>query len=89
MKRIGLGSALCSAVLAGSTLLTSIPSRGAEIVIGAPISQTGAYAFLGVDAARGMLLAADEVNARGELGPGHTLRLVVEDDGSEKGQVPR
>ena len=87
MKFGNLTTAICGAVIVGSTLVASISSKAAEIVIGAPISQSGSYAFLGVDAARGMILAAEEVNARGELGSGHTLRLVVEDDGSEKGQA--
>jgi len=72
----------CAMALAtGTTAATA-----EEFIIGVPISLTGVYGFVGKSAIRGMELAAEEINSGKELGP-HTLKLVIEDDGSVNNQT--
>ncbi len=78
-----------SLLLAAVGLISAtIHSAGAEeITIGAPMSLTGVYAFVGTSAVKGMQLAFDEINAGNELGAGRTIKLIVADDGSNTNQA--
>ncbi|HEX7706227.1 MAG TPA: ABC transporter substrate-binding protein [Thermoanaerobaculia bacterium] len=57
-----------------------------EIVIGGLVSLSGAEEPLGRSAHAGMMLAVDEINAAGGVN-GRTIRLVVQDTGSEPKQA--
>lgn len=80
MKLRSLVSAVALAVASTSALAE-------DLVIGAPVSLTGVYAFVGKAAVRGMELAVDEVNASKEMGGDRRFKLLVEDDGSNNNQA--
>lgn len=62
-------------------------ARAEDVVIGAPLSMTGTYGYIGPDVLKGMQLAADEINAGHEIGPDRTLKIVTGDDGSDRNQA--
>jgi ABC-type branched-subunit amino acid transport system substrate-binding protein len=62
------------------------PRDQGEILIGALVSLSGAEEPLGRSAHEGMMVAVDEINAAGGVN-GRTVRLVVQDTGSESEQA--
>lgn len=84
--RLALLAATC--LLAAPCLLaTTATARAEDVVIGSPLSLTGLYAFVGTDVQRGMQVAAEEVNASGELGAGRQLKIRFEDDAGDRNQA--
>lgn len=61
-------------------------AQAADVVVGMGMALTGNYAFAGVPVANGVRVAAAEINETGFLN-GRRLRLLVEDDASDKGQM--
>jgi branched-chain amino acid transport system substrate-binding protein len=76
-----------AAIVATLVLASAISARAEDIVIGAPVSLTGTYGYVGTDAVKGMQLAIDDINATNKLGDGRKLKLMVEDDGSDRNQA--
>jgi branched-chain amino acid transport system substrate-binding protein len=69
-------------------LLLSMPAaKAAEYTVAIIQSMSGALAFVGVPLVDGMKLAAEEINAKQELGPGNTLKLIIEDDETNRAQA--
>lgn len=81
MKARYSGLALAAAIFALPTLI-----HAQEIVIGIPMALTGPYAFVGVPIRNGAVMALEEAEAQGRL-PGVKLKLIVEDDASDKAQA--
>jgi branched-chain amino acid transport system substrate-binding protein len=77
--RVGISFSI--ALGAGALMLTQAPANAAPapIVIAVEAPLTGAQASNGIDMARGVQLAVDEVNAKGGI-KGRTIRLVKLDD---------
>lgn len=61
-------------------------AAAAEIVIGGIAELTGSNASVGNSVARGSQIGAEWLNSRGEIG-GHKVKLLVEDDGTNKAQA--
>ena len=74
-------AALCVLTAAGAAAMA------AEYTVVVLQSLTGPAAFVGVSARDGMLLAAEEINRKQEMGPGNTLKLIVADDANDKAQT--
>jgi branched-chain amino acid transport system substrate-binding protein len=66
----------------------SAGSSDGPIVIGASVSQTGAYASSGANVSNGYQLAVDQINANGGV-LGRQLELDLQDDQSDAGIVSR
>jgi len=69
-----------------ATLAICQPAQADTITVGAELALTGDYAFAGVPARDGIMLALDEINQGKEAG-NHTIKLLVEDTGSQKQQA--
>ncbi len=78
---IGTGKFLCAS--AAAALLAATPALADDIKIGVVMSQSGAYAFVGVPVVNGIKLAYDELEAAGGFRE-HQVELVFEDNRSEK-----
>jgi branched-chain amino acid transport system substrate-binding protein len=78
------GIAKCFVVVASAVVAANVIAQ--EVTIGIPQALTGPYAFVGVPVKNGILLALEEANAARTLGA-VSLKLLVEDDASEKGQA--
>jgi branched-chain amino acid transport system substrate-binding protein len=50
-------------------------------------SLTGGAAFIGAPVKDGMVLAAEEINRKQEMGAGNTLKLIVADDANDRAQT--
>lgn len=50
-------------------------------------SLTGGAAFIGSPVKDGMVLAAEEINRKGEMGPGNSLKVIVADDANDRTQT--
>ena len=50
-------------------------------------SLTGAAAFIGAPLKDGAVLAAEEINRKGELGAGNSIKLIVADDANDRAQA--
>jgi branched-chain amino acid transport system substrate-binding protein len=61
-------------------------AQAAEMVVGFIAELTGPIADYGKNVARGIQLGAEFLNASKDLN-GHTIKLLTEDDGSDKGQA--
>ncbi len=72
-------------MLAGAGLAPA-RAQDTDAVVGMGMALTGNYAFAGVPVANGVKLAAGEINESGFI-PGRRLRLLVEDDASDKAQM--
>jgi branched-chain amino acid transport system substrate-binding protein len=74
--------------IAASALLLTLAAQAtaAEVVVGAIAELTGAAADFGKSTARGLQVGAEWLNARKDLG-GNTIKLLVEDDATDKGQA--
>lgn len=80
MNRITLLTCLAAVSIASAT------AHADEITIGVELGLTGPYAFAGVPAREGIMLALDEVNSQKQAGA-HTLKVLVEDTAGEKHQA--
>lgn len=76
-----------SAVVLSASLLASVPAMAKDIIVGAGLSLTGSYAFVGVPQANGMKMALEEINAKKLLGEGNKIVLNIYDDGNERAQA--
>ena len=81
MKKAALFASVAGLLLSMST------ARAAEYTVAIIQSMSGALAFVGVPLVDGMKLAAEEINAKQELGPGHTLTLIIADDETNRAQA--
>ena len=72
-----------AAIVATLVLASAISARAEDIVIGAPVSLTGTYGYVGTDAVKGMQLAIDDINATNKLGDGRKLKLMVEEEAAK------
>lgn len=83
MRAVRLGVCLCAAVpaLAGCRNSTDPPSAG-PVVLAATYSETGRFARLGTEMARGYRLAVEMLNDKGGVG-GREFRLELRDDASD------
>lgn len=79
--------ALYSSLAAGLLLAGLTPARAEEFTVAVIQSMSGALAFVGVPLVDGMKLAAEEINQKGALGPGNTLKLIIEDDETNRAQA--
>ncbi len=73
--------------LALCVLLFTPIARAEDVTIGAPLSMSGTYGYIGPDVQRGMLLAVDQINAAHEIGANRTLKIDVGDDASDRNQA--
>jgi branched-chain amino acid transport system substrate-binding protein len=71
----------------GALCAFSVAAGATEYTIAVVQSKTGPAAFIGEGAANAMVLAADEINKKQELGPGNTLNVIVADDATDKNQT--
>ncbi len=83
---IKLKARIAACLLAGA-VAWPIPSHAEEYEVLILQSFTGALGFVGVPIRQGMLQAVDDVNAKHLLGPGNTLKAIVEDDGTDRAQA--
>ena len=74
------------AVLGVAGMFSAV-AGAAEYTVAIVQSKTGPAAFIGEPAANAMILAAEEINKKQELGPGNTLNVVVADDATDKNQT--
>ena len=79
-KRIAV--ALC----VSAALAASFGANAAEVNVAAQLALTGPYAFAGVPARDGLLIALEEINSR-KLAGAHTIKLTIEDTASDKQQA--
>lgn len=75
--------------LVAASLLTGVAATAsaAEYTVVVLQSLTGPAAFLGVPSREGMVMAADEINRKQELGAGNSLKIVVADDATDRAQT--
>ena len=74
------------AALLLATALTA-PARAEDFTLSIIQSMTGALAFVGVPLVDGMKLAVDEINEKQVLGAGNTLKVIIEDDETNRAQA--
>lgn len=74
---------LALGLLAGASCAAS----SAEYTVVVLQSLTGGAAFIGAPVKDGMVLAAEEINRKGEMGAGNTLKLIVADDANDRAQT--
>ena len=82
-SRLALFLFLLAACLLGSA--AGAAEQRPVIRIGCTASQTGNYAELGKDQLQGVLMWAEDLNARGAL-LGHRVEIIAYDDGSDPGR---
>jgi|SRR3990172_4994608 len=74
---------LIALILGGISLWRGLsPTQSGEIAIGAIDPLTGPFAAYGAPVRDGMLLAVDEINAKGGIN-GQKIKLLLEDDGGD------
>ncbi len=86
ISRLALLFVLLAACLPGSA--AGAAEQRPVIRVGCTASQTGSYAELGQDQLQGVLMWAEDLNARGAL-LGHRVEIVAYDDGSDPGEGAR
>lgn len=74
--------AVATGLAAGAAL-----SQAAEYTVVVLQSLTGGASFIGAPLKDGMVLAAEEINRKQELGAGNTLKLIVADDATDRTQT--
>lgn len=79
-RRTAALAACALLALPAASLAQTAPTAQSPVKFGATLSLTGASASIGEDQRRGMLLALEEINARGGV-LGQPLQLIVEDTG--------
>lgn len=82
-RRKALRRWLALGLLAGATGIAG----AAEYTVVVLQSLTGGAAFIGAPVKDGMVLAAEEINRKQELGAGNTLKIVVADDANDRAQT--
>src|SRR4051812_29250629 len=65
---------------------TTLPANADALPVGVVMELTGSNALIGNQISKGVQLATEEINASGYLGP-HTVKLVLDDNASDKGQA--
>ncbi|UUZ62799.1 ABC transporter substrate-binding protein [Polaromonas sp. P1-6] len=70
----------------GILAFASCTANATEYTVLVLQSLTGGAAFIGVPAKDGIVLAAEEINRKQELGAGNSLKLVIADDATDRGQ---
>lgn len=65
----------------------SCAAVAAEYTVVVLQSLTGGAAFIGAPVKDGMVLAAEEINRKQELGAGNTLKVIVADDANDRAQT--
>jgi len=75
-----------AAAFAAVLLAMTTTAGAAEVVVGAIAELTGSAADFGTNTARGLQVGAEWLNARKDMS-GNTVKLIVEDDGTDKGQA--
>lgn len=81
-KRLGRHVAAAAALI-GSTII----AQAADYTVVVLQSITGPAAFIGAPIKDGMTLAAEEINAKQEMGAGNTLKVIVADDATDRAQT--
>lgn len=81
--RTALRQWLALGLLAGMSCAAS----SAEYTVVVLQSLTGGAAFIGAPVKDGMVLAAEEINRKGEMGAGNTLKVIVADDANDRAQT--
>lgn len=74
-----LAVAACAGIIGGA-------NAQARINIGAPLAQTGPYAFVGVSMMKGVTYGVEEINRKGGIN-GARINLILEDSASDKAQT--
>lgn len=74
-------AALCALAAASCT------AAAAEYTVVVLQSITGAASFIGQPLKDGLVLGAEEINRKQELGAGNTLKVIVADDATDRGQT--
>lgn len=74
---------LALGLLAGASCMAG----AAEYTVVVLQSLTGGAAFIGAPVKDGMVLAAEEINRKGEMGAGNTLKVIVADDANDRAQT--
>jgi branched-chain amino acid transport system substrate-binding protein len=87
MKQHLIVLATASLAATATLLVTADKAAATDYQILVIQAKTGNAAFVGVPALRGIELAADEINASGYMGSGNKLKLIIEDDASDRNQV--
>jgi branched-chain amino acid transport system substrate-binding protein len=78
---------LIAMALASAGLATTLSASAAEYTVVVLQSITGGAAFIGAPVKDGMVLAAEEINRKQELGAGNTLKVIVADDANDRAQI--
>ncbi len=78
---------LCGAAAVLVTTMVVASAKAADYTVVVLQALTGVGAFAGAEAASGMKVAAEEINASGFMGPGNKLNIMVEDDASDRAQA--
>lgn len=64
----------------------TLPANADALPVGVIMEMTGSNALIGSQISKGIQLATEEINASGYLGS-HTVKLVLDDNASDKGQA--
>ena len=80
--RLPLRALLTLGLLAGASCMAS----ATEYTVVVLQSLTGGAAFIGAPLKDGAVLAAEEINKKGELGAGNSIKLIVADDANDRAQ---
>jgi len=73
--------------LATTLLSATALAQAAEYTVVVMQALTGSAAFIGVPAANGAVLAAEEINRKQELGAGNSIKVITADDGNDRSQT--
>lgn len=77
-----IASTICASVM----LALCSHANAAEVTVGMVAELTGLNADIGIANARGVEVGVEYVNANSDMG-GNKIRLLIEDDGTDKGQA--
>lgn len=83
MIKTSTAGAAAAAIVIG---LASGAAQAEEFVVSAAKSVTGTYAFVGAPQVDSIKLAVDQINETKFLGEGNTIKLIINDDASDRGQ---
>jgi branched-chain amino acid transport system substrate-binding protein len=78
-----VAACLAAACFAG---VSATPAHADEVIVGAELALTGAYAFAGAPSRDAIQMAVDDINAH-KLAGDHTIKLILEDTASDKQQA--
>ena len=80
-----LHTLLSVTALSAFALAAGAPAAAQEVTVGVAAASSGIFAFANLPARTGIILAAEEIERSGELGP-VKIKLLVEDTSSDKNQ---